>query len=564
MRYYMKSLNVIICTLNSKYIHSSLAPWYLKASIEYNCPDNVKANVIEGTINDRLETIAQDIVALKPDVIGLSCYIWNINHIKRLLKMIKSEIKPIVVLGGPEVSFNAKAILESEPLVDFIIAGEGEKPFATFINAILNESEYSNIPGLCFSHDNKVYIQKPYEDNEDPPIPYSKEYMDSLKGRLPYLETSRGCPYSCAFCLSGSCGSVRFFDINRAKDEILKLSKSGSKTIKLVDRTFNCNPKRAYTIFQFLIDNFDIAIPKDVCFHFEIAGDILDEETIKLLSTAPTGLIQFEIGLQSFNSKTLDAINRKTDINKLIGNIEKLIRHGNIHIHIDLIAGLPFEDLKSFKDSFNIAYNLKPHMLQLGFLKLLFGSQMRENPHDYPCEYSQEAPYEVIETPWLTSDELEFLHYTEDSLDRLYNSGRFRRTLEYILEQTKESPFDLFSQFGVYTANKTANIALDTYIQMVLNYFSDKYKLDKTVLRDILACDRLATNASGSLPQILRVKDPDLRNRIKNFEWNNPPSKGVRRGYAYLYSEERLVYVDYTDKHPVTGEYQLIKVDTHE
>lgn len=557
----MKSLNVVICALNSKYIHSSLAPWYLKAAIKAHCPDTINVNIVEGTINDNLEKIAENLIELKPDIIGFSCYIWNINHTKKLISMVKSAIDPIVVLGGPEVSFNVQEIFETQPKVDFIISGEGEKPFVSLINAILNQSNYSDIPGLCYRDENKIYIKKPYETSEIPPTPYSKEYMDNLNGRLAYLETSRGCPFSCAFCLSGSCGNVRFFDIKRAKDEIIKLGNSGAKTIKLVDRTFNCNRKRAFEIFKFIIENHGTAIPNGICFHFEIAGDILDQQTISLLSTAPAGLIQFEIGLQSFNPKTLEEINRKTDVARLVENIEKLIAPGNIHIHIDLIAGLPHEDLQSFKNSFNIAFNLKPHMLQLGFLKLLHGSQMRENPDKYPCTYSTKAPYEVIETPWLAQAELNFLRHTEDALDRLYNSGRFRRTLDYLLSQTGKSPFDLISHFGEYTANRTTNIALDDYTTLILDYFCDTYKLDKTVLRDIMACDRLATNASGSLPQVLRVKDAALKQRIKDFERHTPQIKGVRRGYAYLYSENRLVYVDYKDKNPVTGEYRLTKVD---
>lgn len=557
----MKPLSVAICVLNSKYIHSSLAPWYLKAAIEANCPGNVNVSIIEATINDDLKHLAEQIITLNPDLIGFSCYIWNIIKTRKLIRMVKEQIDPIVVLGGPEVSFNAREILETEPQVDFIISGEGEKPFSLFVNAVLSQSDYSNIPGLCYKKGDKIYIKAPYETRETPPSPYSGEYFERLNGRLAYLETSRGCPYSCAFCLSGSCGKVRFFDIERTKADIIQLGKSGAKTLKLVDRTFNCNRKRAYEIFKFIIENYGSAVPKNACFHFEIAGDILDEQTINLLSIAPAGLIQFEIGLQSLNPKTLQAINRKTDIVRLLDNIKKLIEPGNIHIHIDLIAGLPFEDLQSFRNSFNIAFELKPHMLQLGFLKLLHGSQMRENPDKYPCKYSPKPPYEVIETPWITQDELKFLHQTEDALNRLYNSGRFRRTLDYVLAKTGKSPFDLLSEFGVYTANKTSNIALDDYTELVYKFFCEKYEIDKTVLRDVMVCDRLSTNASGSLPQILRIKDPSLKRKIKAFERHTPQIKGVRRGYAWLYSENRLAFVDYKDKHPVTGEYQLIKVD---
>lgn len=557
----MKSLKVAICTLNSKYIHSSLAPWYLKAAIEANCPRNIVVSVLEGTINDDLSSIANEIIALNPDIIGFSCYIWNIIATKKLVRMLKDHINPIIVLGGPEVSFNPRETLESEPHIDFIISGEGEKPFSLLVSAICNQSDYTDIPGLCYKDKGKIYIKKPYFTTDTPPSPYNDEYFKKLNGRLAYLETSRGCPFSCAFCLSGNCGNVRFFDIERTKSEIIKLGNSGAKTIKLVDRTFNCNRKRAYELFKFIIENYGSAIPQGACFHFEIAGDLLDEQTIRLLSTAPAGLIQFEIGLQSLNPKTLEAIQRKTDICKLLGNIRKLLKPENIHIHIDLIAGLPFEDLQSFRKSFNTAFSLKPHMLQLGFLKLLHGSQMRENSEKYPCKFSPEPPYEVIETPWITHNELKLLHFTEDALDRLYNSGRFRRTLNYVLTETEKTPFDIFCEFGEYTANQTSSIALDDYIELVYNFFCEKYKLNNTVLRDVMACDRLATNASGSLPQVLRIKDPSLKQKIKAFERQTPQLKGVQRGYAYLYSQNRLVYADYKDKHPVTGEYQITKVE---
>ena len=237
-----------------------------------------------------------------------------------------------------------------------------------------------------------------------------------------------------------------------------------------------------------------------------------------------------------------------------------------MHIHIDLIAGLPYEDLSSFTESFNIAYNLKPHMLQLGFLKLLHGAPMREDPVKFPCRYTQNPPYEVIETPWLSSDELLSLHHTEDALQRLFNSGRFRRTLEYLLKQTGNTPFELFSQFGEFTAGqgaeKTSPISLDDYTALVFAYFSRQSGINRTVLRDVMVCDRLTTNSSGRLPSILRIKDPALKRAINELKRNEAlrPKKGVKRGYALLYSEQCLVYVDYQNKSPITGEYPLNKL----
>ncbi len=618
-----QSLKVVLCALNSKYIHSSLAPWYLAAGVSSFCPQaGITVKVIEGTVNDALEEISRRILAENPQVIGLSCYIWNITATRQLLRLLKSKLPgAVMVLGGPEVSFNAAEILRAAPEVDYVISGEGERPFALLLERLSRKiprdqqipscglpksccgqpeaspgppegssgqpeaspgpqdeatggcatetmpvaEELRDIPGLCYRQGEKLILALPYAPREIPPSPYSEAYLAALKGRIAYLETSRGCPYSCAFCLSGRGSGVRFFDLERAKKEMLLLANSGTHTVKLVDRTFNCHPARARELFRFIIENYGKVIPQGVCFHFEIAGDILDEATLELLATAPVGAIQFEIGIQSFNEETLVAINRRTDLDRLEENIRRLVAPGNIHIHIDLIAGLPYEDLGSFAAGFNKAYAMQPHMLQLGFLKLLHGAPMREEAEKYPCRYREEPPYEVIETPWLSAEELRRLHDTEDALERLYNSGRFRRTLVYLLQQTGETPFTLFSRFGAYAAAQGKDgISLDDYTALVFRYFSAQKGVDPTVLRDEMVCDRLSVNASGQLPPVLRVQDPLLEKAIWLVEHNKAtrPLKGVRRGYAYLYSEQCLVYADYRkeERNPVSGEYPLHKV----
>lgn len=562
-------LTAVISTLNSKYIHSSLAPWCLLAGIrKYGLPD-ISPHVIEGTINEYLSDVCKRITERNPDVVGFCCYIWNIRQTVELISMVKEKLPDsIIILGGPEVSYNQKQMLENNQHIDYILSGEGEKPFALLLNAIssgeLNNIE--NLPGLSYRNSSgDIIISEMYISDEEPPSPYTDEYFESLKGRIAYLETSRGCPYSCAFCLSGRCGNVRFFDIERAKKELISLANSGAKTIKLVDRTFNANKKRACEIFEFIIDNCGKLIPEDICFHFEIAGDILDSDTINLLKKAPAGLMQLEIGLQSFNEKTLSYINRKTNTEKLKSNISKLIQNANMHIHIDLIAGLPFEDITSFEKSFNIAYAFNPNMLQLGFLKLIHGSDMRENSEKYPCVYSETAPYEVIETPWISSDELKKLHSTEDALERMYNSGRFRRTLNYLISECGYEPFELFMSFGLYAdASRESKKTLDEYTKLIYTYFlSEKEKnIDSAILRDMMVLDRIATNPSGYIPDILKIEDENLR-RVRIMLDENPETKrkkGIRRGVALLYSDRfknSFVYADYERKNPVTGEYQL-------
>nr|WP_319487204.1 DUF4080 domain-containing protein [uncultured Caproiciproducens sp.] len=561
-----KTLTAVICVLNSKYIHSSLAPWCLSAGVDTYCGQGISAEVIEGTINEKTEDVAQRIIVQHPQVIGFCCYIWNIDAVKQLVRLVKNQLPDtIIVFGGPEVSYCAEKLLRAEPLVQYVISGEGEKPFALLLNAIHCRETVQNIPGVCYRSNGQVITVPPYTPEEDPPSPYTQKYFDTLKGRIVYLETSRGCPYSCSFCLSGRCGGARFFDLDRAKKDLLLVANSGTQTVKLVDRTFNANRNRAIELYRFIIQKYGNAIPSGVCFHFEIAGDILDEETLGILAEAPVGAMQLEIGLQSFNPKTLAAINRKTDVARLKNNIQRVVANANMHIHIDLIAGLPYEDFSSFAESFNIAYSLRPDMLQLGFLKLLYGAPMRESPQEFPCQYDEQPPYEVTETPWLSHEELCRLHHTEDALERLSNSSRFRRTLEYLLKQGHFTPFELFFRFGEFAAEKgTDRIPLDDYTALVFEFFSGQSGIDPNVLRDMMVCDRLSTNSSGKLPSVLRIRDPALIKAIHELEDinSNRPGEGVKRGYALLYSEHCLAYADYKNRNPITREYPLFKFRT--
>lgn len=556
-------MKAAICCLNSKYIHSSLAPWCLLAGIRAYCHAEVSAKVIEGTVNEPQTAVLTRISRENPDVVGFCTYIWNVTAVLAIAAGLKQQNDHIqIVLGGPEVSYNAAEVLQKNPPVDYVISGEGERPFAELLNALQNGGDLSAVGGLCYRTEGELHISAPNLPTEDPVSPYCDEYFETLNGRIAYLETSRGCPYSCAFCLSGRCGSVRFFDLETAKRNMLALANSGAKTVKLVDRTFNANKSRAYALFDFVIQQYGGAVPAGVCFHFEIAGDILDDRLIELLNRAPKGSIQLEIGLQSFQEQTLSYIRRKTDTAKLIANIQRLIAPRNIHIHIDLIAGLPFETAELFADSFNRAFCLQPDMLQFGFLKLLHGAPMREEAEAFPCTFSEAPPYEVQSTPWLSAAELQRLHQTEDVFDRVYNSGRFRRTVAYVLAQTQKTPFSLFADFAEYLADahtKTEGISLDRYTALLFAYLSALPAVDSGALRDKMVCDRLATNASGVLPAVLRVQDVRLK-AFRTYLQQNADTRapvGVKRAAAILYSAHCAVYVDYTSADPVTGEYRL-------
>lgn len=558
-------MKTVICCLNSKYIHSSLAPWCLFAGVRAYCSAEVTAKVVEGTVNEPQDAIFARLSAEQPEVIGFCTYIWNVQAVLELAERIKSCHPSVqIVLGGPEVSYRAEQVLQKYPFVDFVVSGEGEYPFAALLNALqAGESRaLSEIHGLCYRTAEKIRLSAPYIGSGDPVSPYCDEYFDALNGRIAYLETSRGCPYNCAFCLSGRCGTVRFFSLETAKENILRLANSGAKTVKFVDRTFNADKKRAYEIFSFILSHYGKEIPDGVCFHFEIAGDILNDALIDLLATAPKGAIQLEIGLQSFNETTLASIHRKTDTQKLIRNIERLISPRNIHIHIDLIAGLPYEDYNSFADSFNKAFALAPDMLQFGFLKLLYGAPMRENTEEYPCTFSEAPPYEVQSTPWLSQTELRKMHGAEDAFDRIWNSGRFRRTVQYALSATETEPFLFFADFAEYLSAKNApteKVPLDVYSESLFTYLCALPQTDNAVLRDKMVCDRLATNASGVLPAFLRVDDRRFK-EVRTLLNTDPQTRarpGVKRAVALLYSENRAVYADYIAADRVTGEYPL-------
>lgn len=554
----MDNLKVLICSVNSKYIHSSLAPWCLKAGIENYSFYNHKVLINEGTINESPEAVAARIINNTPDIVGFCCYIWNIDFVIQTAKLLREKLPTcVIVFGGPEVSYNPLEVLTKYDFVDYLISGEGEYPFAILCDRIF-EQKPIEIDGVCFKTENSFKISNPYVSNSIPPSPYCDEYFKTLKGRISYIESTRGCPYSCAFCLSGRCGKVRNFDLQRTKNEIITLSQSGSKTIKFIDRTFNANKARAKEIIKFILENFGKSIPTDVCFHFEIAGDILDDELINLFSKAPKGIFQLEIGMQSFNEKTLEEINRKTNCEILKKNIKSLIKPRNIHIHIDLIAGLPLEDYNSFKQSFNTAYNLKADMLQLGFLKLLHGSPMRENLKKYPCDFNKAAPYEVIETPYISKYELDKLREIEEICERTYNSGRFLLTLEYII-CCGYKPFEIFEKLTEDLKN-IYKISLEEFTTKLYNSLLKFIGVDRKKLRDIMVCDLLSSIKNAKIPSILQVKDPFLRTAKHYINRKYPTNKNIQRGIALLYTEENFAFVDYTNRDKIMGRFTLNKI----
>ena len=539
-------MKVLICCLNSKYIHASLAPWCLFSGVKAFAKNDYDIKVLESTINANLHDFAKKIILEKPQAVSFSCYIWNITQTLEICKEIKEKLDCKIILGGPEVAYRPKDVLEKYDFIDFVLSGEGEWNFPLLLDNI--NGDLNTVDGLTYRKKNEIITISEKEYNETPPSPYSDDFYNNLKGRIAYIETSRGCPYRCAFCLSGRCSKLRFFDLEQVKKDIINLANSGTQTLKFVDRTFNANSKRANEILTFIKDNYGTKIPENICFHFEIAGDILTNDTLEILSQMPIGAVQLEIGMQSFNEDTLKAINRKTNTEKLIRNIKKLLGMGNMHIHIDLIAGLTGEDLESFKNSFNIGYSLKAHMLQMGFLKLLYGADMRENPQDFPCEYTETPPYEVISTPWISADEMKTLKNCEDAVDRLYNSGRFLFTLDYLIDEIGISPFDLFNDFGNFVDG--TNMKLSDYAVKVYEYF--KNRCDEQILREKILCDLLSCSSSVQIPEIFKIRDP-LYKKVKKYFIENV---NQNMKIAILYSKNEVFAVNQSTKKDFHGRYR--------
>ncbi len=542
-------MKLVIACLNSKYIHASLAPWCLLSGVRAYSVLPVESKVMESTINSDINAFARQIIYEKPDIVSFSSYIWNIEKTLELCKILKEKIGCTIILGGPEVSYRAKNVLEKSSFVDFVLSGEGEKSFPLFLDTYFNNGDFNKVSGLSYRENDNIISVPEEECTETPPSPYNEEFFDNLKGRISYIETSRGCPYRCAFCLSGRCSPLRFFDIEQVKEDILKLAVSGTKTIKFVDRTFNAKAERANEILEFILSNYGTKIPEGTCFHFEIAGDILKESTMEILSKAPKGVFQLEIGMQSFNEDTLKAINRKTDTKRLIENIKKLISFGNMHIHIDLIAGLTGEDIKSFERSFDIGYRLKANMLQMGFLKLLYGADMREDREKYPCEFNDKPPYEVTSTPWLSNEEIVKLKKCEDALERMYNSGRFLFTLDYLLDECGFTPFKLFMDFGnEIDGNK---MSLSDYAIHIYYYF--KEIADPERLRETLICDLLSSSSALQIPEIFKRKNEPLYKKVKkHFTKDTDALNKV----AILYKTGKVFVVNQRSQKNFNGRYE--------
>lgn len=440
-------MNVICSTLNAKYIHTNLAIRYLKA---FAAPEfNIQLK--EYTIKDPAMNIVSDLYQQKPKIIGFSCYIWNIEETIKVVNMLK-KIDPSIkiVLGGPEVTYDTVEWMEKLPSVDFIIMGEGEHSFKQLLTELNGNGEYNNVHGIAYRENGKVRVtpQMNKLDLKELPSPYRfPEDAAHLGKRVTYIETSRGCPFNCQFCLSSIEVGVRYFDREKIKDDIRYLMANGAKTIKFVDRTFNISRSYAMEMFRFLIDEH---LPGTV-FQFEITADIMRPEVIEFLNNeAPKGLFRFEIGVQSTNDYTNELVMRKQNFEKLTRTVTMVKDGGKIDQHLDLIAGLPEEDYSSFRKTFNDVFELRPEELQLGFLKMLRGTGLRLRAADHEYIYMDQSPYEILGNNVLPFNDILRIKQVEDVLEKYWNDHRMNHTVEYLVTKVFPSPFDFFQEFGSY------------------------------------------------------------------------------------------------------------------
>ena len=467
-------MKILLVAVNAKYIHSNLAVYCLKS---YAASMGYEAEIAEYTINQQPEKVLRDLYQKKADVVAFSCYIWNIEFVKALIcdyKKICPESE--IWLGGPEVSYRAEALLEELPQVRGVMCGEGEETFTKLVahynasgkdtNGMWTEN-LQRIPGIVFQMDDReISASGPVLplDFSRLPFPYGNGEVTVGDGtelavfanRIIYYESSRGCPYSCAYCLSSIDKRVRFRDMDLVKNELKFFMDANVPQVKFIDRTFNANAKRTMEILEFIREN-DNGITN---FHFEIAAELLTEEQIELLRSLRPGLVQLEIGVQSSNEETLLAVHRKTNFAKLKETVAKVRGNNNVHIHLDLIAGLPKEDVVSFRNSFNEVYRMRSHQLQLGFLKVLSGSPMEEVVQENGTLCQSLPPYEVLATPWLSYADVIALKKVEEMVEVYYNSGQFVYSMLY-LEHFFETPYMLYEKLaGFYEEEKLTGMKI--------------------------------------------------------------------------------------------------------
>ena len=550
-------MKILLAACNAKYIHSNLAVYNLKScSGEYSSRVVVK----EYTINQIRDDILKDIYLEQPDVVCFSCYIWNISFVRELVPDLK-KILPQVEFwaGGPEVSYDAVEFLKKNPAFFGVMVGEGEETFHELAGYYIERKPetLSGIRGVAFRDENKGrdIVHTGWRELMDlSKVPFAYSNLTEFKNRIIYYESSRGCPFSCSYCLSSIDKKLRFRDIELVKKELQFFIDNKVPQVKFVDRTFNCKHDHAMEIWRYITEN-DNGITN---FHFEISADLLRAEELALMKTMRPGLIQLEIGVQSTNPQTIKAIRRTMDFEKLKGIVEQIHSFGNIHQHLDLIAGLPYEGYDSFHKSFCDVYALRPEQFQLGFLKVLKGSHMMEMTGEYQILYKDREPYEVLSTAWLTYGEILRLKMVESMVEVYYNSGQFKNTLVF-LEKYFDDPFRMYEALGRFYEKKgyseISHSRMRRY-EILMEFAGEQKEIPPEALSDVMLLDLYLRENLKSRPSFASDQKPYERQI-----WDYRKAKKIpKTAHIEVFRDGKKLLFDYTDRDPLTNNAQLTDI----
>ena len=550
-------MKILLAACNAKYIHSNLAVYNLKScSGEYSSRVVVK----EYTINQIRDDILKDIYLEQPDVVCFSCYIWNISFVRELVPDLK-KILPQVELwaGGPEVSYDAVEFLKKNPAFFGVMVGEGEETFHELAGYYIERKPetLSEIRGVAFRDENKGrdIVHTGWRELMDlSKVPFAYSNLTEFKNRIIYYESSRGCPFSCSYCLSSIDKKLRFRDIELVKKELQFFIDNKVPQVKFVDRTFNCKHDHAMEIWRYITEH-DNGITN---FHFEISADLLRAEELALMKTMRPGLIQLEIGVQSTNPQTIKAIRRTMDFEKLKGIVEQIHSFGNIHQHLDLIAGLPYEGYDSFHKSFCDVYALRPEQFQLGFLKVLKGSHMMEMTGEYQILYKDREPYEVLSTAWLTYGEILRLKMVESMVEVYYNSGQFKNTLVF-LEKYFDDPFRMYEALDRFYEKKgyseISHSRMRRY-EILMEFAGEQKEIPSEALSDVMLLDLYLRENLKSRPSFASDQKP-----YERLIWDYRKAKKIpKTAHIEVFRDGKKLLFDYTDRDPLTNNAQLTDI----
>ena len=547
-------MKILLAACNAKYIHSNLAVYDLQAYAS-DYADHIVLK--EYTINQQKDDIMRDIYLEHPDVVCVSCYIWNLSFVKELMAdLIKILPGADFWAGGPEVSYDAEKFLTENSEFKGVMVGEGEETFKELAGYYVekNPQNLKDMTGICYRDGDQIIHNGWRQIMDLSSIPFIYKDLSEFKNRIIYYESSRGCPFSCSYCLSSIDKKLRFRDTETVKKELQFFIDNKVPQVKFVDRTFNCKHDHAMAIWKY-INEHDNGVTN---FHFEISADLLREEELQEMSTMRPGLIQLEIGVQSTNPDTIKAIHRTMDFEKLKGIVDRIHSFGNIHQHLDLIAGLPYEDYDSFRHSFNDVYALKPQQLQLGFLKVLKGSHMMEMCREYGIVYKTQEPYEVLSTKWLDYDHVLKLKTVENMVEVYYNSGQFQNTLEY-LEKFFPDAFSIYERLGSFFMEKGYGDVSHTRMrryEILLEFLEDVPEISMDQVKDQMVYDLYLRENLKSRPGFARDQKPFER-QVWDFRKRE---KVAKNAHVEVFADGTVLLFNYADRDPLTNNAHVTDV----